>query len=76
MTDQEYKLEIIEKNFLRIAEQTGTSVEDAEEQVEGLMKEGVFISCITACMDEWAGVISARIDESDKENHYDENIFP
>lgn len=66
MTDHEHKLDIIKKRFIQVGMETGLSEEESTEGTLELMKEEKFIQVMSYCMDAWAGVISARIDEDDE----------
>lgn len=73
MSDQELKLDVIKRNFIRVGKKYSNDADNVESDVEELLEQASFIECIMSAMEEWAGVISARIDEQD-EKEYDENI--
>lgn len=55
------------RTFINASIESGMDEEFAKENVEQVLSEKAFIDSIMSCMEQWAGVISARIDESDRE---------
>ena len=68
MTDQELKIDILRRNAIKIAGDRGYDVTDVAEQFEEMIKDEKFMIWIMFSMDEWAGVISARIDREDEDH--------
>lgn len=67
MTDHELKLEIIKKNFIAVGKKySGRDESELLDDIELLMEEEGFIETMMLCMEEWAGSISARINEEDE----------
>lgn len=72
MTDQELKIDILRKNAVKYAVERGYDAEEVNQEFDQLLKEKDLIDWVTFSMDEWAGVISARIDDSDREEDHEE----
>lgn len=65
MTDQEHKIEIINKHF-NAACLKHDKIPPDEEEFKELIKGDGLLEFITSCMEEWAGVILSRVEESDQ----------